>query len=87
MHEVRSFQKAIAAHREAAHIFREIGDRHAEGNALNNLGLGLLKMRRFNKAISAFERAIALYEETGDRHAEYQARSNVNYARGARQAF
>ena len=87
LHETRSFQKAIAAHREAARIFREIGDRHAEGSALNNLGLGLLKVRRFNKAISAFERAIALYEETGDRHAEYQARSNVDYARGARQAF
>jgi len=38
---------AIAAHRDAAAIFRETRDRHREGRALNNLGLVLREVRRF----------------------------------------
>ena len=39
--EVRRFEEAIRAHQDAAAIFRETGDRHREGMALNNLGLAL----------------------------------------------
>jgi hypothetical protein len=34
---VRRFEEAIRAHRDAAGIFRETGDRHGEGVALRNL--------------------------------------------------
>jgi hypothetical protein len=34
---VRRFDEAITAHQDAAAIFRETGDRHGEGAALDNL--------------------------------------------------
>ena len=37
LQEVERFEEAITAHREAAAIFRETGDRHREGVALANL--------------------------------------------------
>jgi hypothetical protein len=37
LREVRWFDEAIAAHQDAAAIFRETGDRHGEGAALRNL--------------------------------------------------
>ena len=40
LQEVRRFEEAITAHQDAAAIFRETGDRHSEGAALNNLGAG-----------------------------------------------
>ena len=43
---------AIAFHEEAAAIFRETGDRHAEGSTLNYLGLALVKKQRFDEADS-----------------------------------
>ena len=39
LREVRRFEEAITAHQDAAAIFRETGDRHGEGMALDNLGL------------------------------------------------
>jgi hypothetical protein len=38
--EVRRFEEAISAHHDAVAIFRETSNRHGEGMALNNLGLG-----------------------------------------------
>jgi tetratricopeptide repeat protein len=35
--EVRRFEEAITACQHAAAVYRETGDRHREGNALNNL--------------------------------------------------
>jgi Flp pilus assembly protein TadD len=40
--------------------YRETGDRHGEGRALNNLGLALLEVRRFEEAISAHQDAAAI---------------------------
>lgn len=37
LRQVRRFEEAITAHQEAAAIYRETGDRHGEGIALNNL--------------------------------------------------
>jgi Tetratricopeptide repeat len=39
LREVRRFEEAITAHQDAAAIYRETGDRHREGTALNNLEL------------------------------------------------
>ena len=39
LQEVRRFEEAITAHQDAAAIYRETGDRHGEGMALNNLGV------------------------------------------------
>jgi hypothetical protein len=68
---------------DAAAIFRETGDRHSEGMALDNLGLALREARRFDEAISAHQDAAAIYRETGDQHREGMALNNLESARAA----
>lgn len=46
--------------------FRDTGDRHGEGQALNSLGLALREARRFEEAITALQSAARLFRETGD---------------------
>ena len=77
------FEEAISAHQDAAAIFRETGDRHGEGQALNNLGLALPLVRRFEEAISALQDAAAIFRETGDRHSEGITLNNVESVRAA----
>ena len=77
---MRRFEEAISAHQDAAAIYRETGDRHREGVALNNLGLALREVRRFEEAISAHQDAAAIYRETGDRHREGTALTNLGVA-------
>ncbi|MFI9552760.1 tetratricopeptide repeat protein [Nonomuraea endophytica] len=52
---------------------REVGDRHGEGMALNNLGAALRQVRRFEEAIVAYEQATAICREVGDRRGEGMA--------------
>jgi tetratricopeptide (TPR) repeat protein len=52
--ELRRFGEAIEAHQQATAIYRETGDRHGEGMALNNLGLALREQGRLIKAGKAF---------------------------------
>ena len=50
-------EEAITAHQDAAAIFRETGDRHGEGMALDNLGVALREAGRFEEAITAHQDA------------------------------
>ena len=77
---MRRFEEAITALQDAAAIFRETGDRHGEGMALNNLGSALLEVRRFEEAITAHQDAAAIFRETGDRHGEGDALTNLGIA-------
>ncbi|MDQ1041969.1 tetratricopeptide repeat protein [Streptomyces sp. V4I2] len=61
-------------------IYRDLGDRHGEAMALNNLGLALRKMRRFGEAIDAHTQALAIYRDHGDHHREGVALSNLGGA-------
>jgi tetratricopeptide (TPR) repeat protein len=47
--------EAIAAHRDAAAIHHETGDRQGEGSALNDLGQALQEEDLYNEAITAHE--------------------------------
>ena len=78
--EVRRFEEAISAHRDAAAIFRETGDRRREGRALNNLGLALEEVHRFDEAIACYEQDIAICRETGDRYGDGQTLKNLAVA-------
>ena len=77
---MRRFEEAITAHQDAAAIFRETGDRHGEGRALDNLGIALREVRRFEEAITAHQDAAAIFRETGDRHGEGGALDNLGTA-------
>jgi tetratricopeptide (TPR) repeat protein len=79
--EARRFEEAITACQDAAAIFRETGDRHGEGGALNNLGNALQEARRLAEAITAYQDALAIYRETGDQYREGITLRNLETAR------
>ena len=83
---MRRFEEAITAHHAAAAIYRETGDRHGEGLALEGLGLALQEVRRFAEAATAYQDALAIYRETGDQYREGIALENLQGARIAQQA-
>jgi tetratricopeptide (TPR) repeat protein len=70
-------EEAITAHQDAAAISRETGDRHREGDALNNLGVALREAGRLEEAITAHQDAAAIFRETGDEHSENGALNNL----------
>ncbi|MER5916426.1 tetratricopeptide repeat protein [Streptomyces sp. NPDC001982] len=76
----RYFDDWITLTTTALTVFREFGDRHGEGAALNNLGLALQEVRRFEEAIDTHTQAAAVYRELGDRHGEGQALGNLGLA-------
>jgi len=84
--QVRRFEEAITAERDAAAIYRETGDRHNEGTALVNLGMALVQVRRFEEAITAHRDAAAIFRETGDRQSEGMALTNLELDRAAQHA-
>jgi hypothetical protein len=60
-------EEAVAAHRRAVEIFRQAGDRHREGQALDNLGLTLRQARLYEEAVDAHRRAVEIFRQAGDR--------------------
>ena len=82
---MRRFEEAITAYQDAAAIYREIGDRHGEGMALDNLGTALAEVRRFEEAITAHQDSAAIFQETGDRYRESIVLEHLEQARRAQQ--
>jgi tetratricopeptide (TPR) repeat protein len=72
----------VTAHQDAAAIYREIGERHGEAKALNNLGAALGELGRFEETIAALHKAAAIFGETGDRHGEGRAKARLGLALG-----
>ncbi|WP_078658649.1 tetratricopeptide repeat protein [Streptomyces lavendulae] len=70
LREMGRFEEAVDVQTQAAAIFRELGDRHRESQALNNLGSILREVRRFEEAIGAHTQAAAIFRELGDRQRE-----------------
>ncbi|MEU7082934.1 tetratricopeptide repeat protein, partial [Streptomyces achromogenes] len=83
----RYFDDWITIATAALAVFREFGDRHGEGQALNNLGLALRAVRRFEEAIDAHTQAVTVFREFGDRHGEGQALNNLGLALRAVRRF
>lgn len=73
-------EEAIAAHMEAAAIFRALGDLDGAGDALNNLGLALREKGELEEASAAHRDAAATYRETGNRLGEAGALNNLGLA-------
>jgi transcriptional regulator with XRE-family HTH domain/tetratricopeptide (TPR) repeat protein len=53
------FPEAISIHTNCRRAARQVGDRAAEGRALNNLGVVELEQRRYQHAVGHFEQALA----------------------------
>jgi tetratricopeptide (TPR) repeat protein len=83
LREAGRFEEAITACQDAAAIYRETGDRHGEGHALDNLGNALRGLGRFGDAITAHRDAAAIYREIRDRHGEGSALNNLQLDRTA----
>ena len=80
--EQQHFGEASWAYRNAVLIYSDIGDRHAEGRSLSNLGMALtgaamLGERPFEEAIAALQKAIQAFRDTKDRHCEGMTLSNL----------
>jgi tetratricopeptide (TPR) repeat protein len=80
LQQARRFDEAITAHQQAGALFREVGDRHGEGQAWNNLGVALAEVRRFDEAITAHGRTGYIYRELGDLHGEATVWNNLGLA-------
>ena len=76
--------EAIRACQEAVKAYQGNGDgdgdRHGEGNALNELGLALQKAGRTEEAATNHEMALAIFRETRDRFGQGIALSNASPA-------
>jgi tetratricopeptide (TPR) repeat protein len=75
--------EAIPAYQDAVVIFREVGDRQGEADALNNLG----KWLRSDEAVTAHQDAVTLFQAVADRHGEANALNNLGNALHAVQRF
>ncbi|MCX4884747.1 tetratricopeptide repeat protein [Streptomyces sp. NBC_00847] len=76
----RYFDDWITLTTTALVICRELGDRHGEGAALNNLGLVLRQVGRFEEAIDAHTQDLVIFHELGHRHGEGTALNNLGSA-------
>jgi len=84
--EVGRFDEAITALQDAVATFRETGDRHGEGVALDNLGNALRYAGRFDEAITAHQDAVGIFRETGDRQGEDIVLRNLEVDQNAERA-
>ncbi|MGW7134331.1 tetratricopeptide repeat protein, partial [Streptomyces bobili] len=77
LRERRFFLEAVTTAEQALTTARELGDRHSEATALDNLGTALDQVRRFEEAITAHNQAIDICRELGDRYNEGQTLNNL----------
>jgi tetratricopeptide (TPR) repeat protein len=65
---------------EALTLFRQVGDRRDEGNALGNLGVACYSLGQLKRAIGYHEQALAIHREVGDRRGEGADLGNLGIA-------
>ncbi len=78
--------EAIIVHELASRAARQAGDRAAEAEALNNLGVTELRQGHYQQAAARHARALALSRQAGDRRGTGRALNNlglIHYQQGA----
>ncbi|ROT31904.1 tetratricopeptide repeat protein [Micromonospora sp. HM5-17] len=83
----RYFDDLITITTLAADIYRQAGDRHRVGRALNHLGSALRQVGRVDEAIAAHIEAAEIYCELGDRRGESAALNNLGVALAGMRRF
>jgi tetratricopeptide (TPR) repeat protein len=71
------YKAAAFVHTRAQQAARDTGDRAAEAQFLNNLGVADWRLGRYRQAASRHERALALCREVGDSEGEARALGNL----------
>jgi len=77
---ISQFREALASWQAALAIYREIGDRAGEGNALGNLGVAYDSLGQYQQAIDLYEQHLTITREIGDRAGEGAALGNLGVA-------
>jgi tetratricopeptide (TPR) repeat protein len=72
--------EAINHHRQALTLIREVGDRGAECEILNNLGDAHLATGQNELAITCHQQALALVEDLDQRHELAHAHEGIGHA-------
>jgi tetratricopeptide (TPR) repeat protein len=72
-------REALARHRTAVELFRELGDRQGEALTLNNLALALARDDDA-QAMRHFEESLEILRELGDRQHEGKVLANLAFA-------
>ncbi len=75
--------RALGWHERALRLYRKIGHRLGEGNALGNLGLAYAALGDARKAIEFNEQCLVVHREIGDRRGEGNALGNLGNAYAA----
>ncbi|WP_224274444.1 tetratricopeptide repeat protein [Streptomyces sp. LS1784] len=73
--------------RTATTAYRQLGDKHGEASAWNNLGATLKGLRRFEEAEQAHRTATTTYRQLDDKLAEARAWNNLGAALRGRGEF
>jgi tetratricopeptide (TPR) repeat protein/transcriptional regulator with XRE-family HTH domain len=73
------YTQALAIHGSAGRAARYLGDRAAEANALNSLGVMEQRQGRYQQATGHFEQALPRYREAGDQTGEARVLSNLGF--------
>ncbi|MFL5302448.1 MAG: CHAT domain-containing protein [Anaeromyxobacteraceae bacterium] len=71
------YDRAAAMGREAAEVYRTLGDKAGQSGALNGVGVAELYRGDYPHALAHFEEALALSGAAGDREAEVEQLNNV----------
>jgi DNA-binding SARP family transcriptional activator/tetratricopeptide (TPR) repeat protein len=77
--ELGQLDAAAECYLQTLEIGREIGG-HAEGHALNNLGLVYMRQHRLDEAVARLEEAVSRHRASGDRGGEAWALMNLGSA-------
>ncbi|WP_432115022.1 tetratricopeptide repeat protein [Streptomyces sp. S1] len=80
LHQRRRFHDALSINEHALAVTRTLGDRHAEGTALNGLGSALYQVRRYDEAVDAHTQAADIHRGLGNRDGEGTALNNLGNA-------
>jgi len=71
------YQRAIEFYGQIIAIFRELGDRQGEANALGNLGNVYRSLGEYQRAIEFHQQSLSLKRELGDRQGEADTLGNL----------
>ena len=74
------FRAALQSWEEVLAIYRQLGDRKGESNALGNLGAAYFSLGQYQQAIDYHEQSLAIDREIGDRQGEATSLGNLGLA-------